>query len=325
MLFNGFMSRGLFLVCQLWAIVVLAPSAWAQRIEVDDLSIASQIPTISIDARKFRGIKTAQGKFYSYSPFPSPNQDWGLLVPKRDQSTNRDLVAFAPAVIEGTIASDVAATLYDKIDQLRRQEHFRGPKVKYLALVRSDDLADASVEIGLVVEHLSGHRVQPFPNLRTPKEERDYLGLFLEMGENESGFYPLDYHNENVLEEERPTWQGGLVLRPVDVLLTSIREILPIKKSNPSLYNLRMHQVGYTVISVEQALAHGDLKKMNLGRVKRCRDLLHRMKSELPEFEITRAFITEQLSKRQSPVKPNVKHLTNVKPPANETSRQLVH
>lgn len=140
------------------------------------------------------------------------------------------------------------------------------------------------------------------------------MGLFLEMGENESGFYPLDYHNENVLEEERPTWQGGLVLRPVDVLLTSIREILPIKKINPSLYNLRMHQVGYTAISVEQALAHGDLKKMNLGRVKRCR-----------------AFITEQLSKRQSHAKPNVKHLTNVKPPSNvkpptnETSRQLVH
>jgi len=273
-----------------------SPGIFAQRIPVEDLSLAMQIPIITVNSKNFKNSRVFEGKFYKYLRFPG-NFPHGLLIPKQDQSTNRPSGFFSNQVINGEISAEAAATLYDKIDQLRRLEHFSGPHVQGIALIKDGSEDDSYTEIGLVVEHLDGDRIQPLPELRTAKEQREFLSLFVDMGDNEIGLLPLDYHSENTLEKNG-------ILRPVDVLLVPAREVLPLSETNRALYHLRMHQVGYTVISIEESLARGDLRKLSATRNRRCRELLAVIKSQLPGYEFTREFIKDELRGRASPKTP---------------------
>jgi len=301
---NNFLKSRVLVLGFTLGLCLIPKLSRAQGVLVEDLSVAMQIPTFVIYNDSLKHLKSAEGKFYSYTRLPSPYLGLGLLLPKGDQSTDRAFLrTLAPQVINGSMADDVAATLYDKIDQLRRLEHYKGPKVKYLGLVRHGLEDNAYTEIGLIVEHLSGHRIQPRPDLRTAKEENAFLSLFVRMADNPRGLFLLDYHSENVVGLNNPGFP--LELRPIDVLLVPKAEVETARTMNARLYQLRIHQVGYSVLSVEQSLAAGDLKKMSSSKISRCRELLAAMKAEFPDYEITREFITREFSLRGSPKPPS--------------------
>lgn len=279
--------------------------AHAQRIPVVDLADAMRLPIEVHFMDDFRNVKPAKGAFYTYTHLPAPHADWGVLIPQRDQSTNRSNLDFDARVLRGTIMNSVAATLYDKIDQLRRLERFNGPRLKAIALLRAEKgegQESSYTEVGLVVEHLGGDRIQPRPDMRTAKEENAFLQLFLRMGEDPRKLFPLDYHSENVVGKDNPG--QTLVVRPIDVLLVPAAEVAYLKSANPRLYQLRMHQVGYSLLTVEQSLKQGDLRKFGLNRANRCHDLLAHMKLTFPDYQEFGDFIAQQLSLRKPPKPP---------------------
>lgn len=221
------------------------------EVHVEDLSLASQI---SIETMMNSGLpsnETARGFYFKYFRLSS---DRGLLVPIRDQSLSSagDQRNFAPVALDGLMPQDVAASLYDKIDQLRRLALVGGPEVLQIAWIKDAPDAEHYTELGLIVEHMEGRRLPIDPTRATAEETEKYFDLLLEssaaLGSDGPSLLPLDAHAGNILIV-------GAEVRPVDIVLATAMEIENIKKSNPKLHRLRLHQAAYTLATGEASLA----------------------------------------------------------------------
>ncbi len=270
-------------------------STWAQRVSVDDLSTAMTTRQIILYADQLATVSTLKGQYFKYVPLKDHRLGQGVLIPQRDQSTAKEEFLI-PEVRNGSIPSAVAASLYDKLDQLRRQEHFGGPKLLGFALIKDTHDEDAYTEIGLLVEHMAGFRLDPDAQYRTAKQERGLINLFLRMSHWNSGtLVPLDFHSENVVGKDG-------VLRPVDVSLLRPDEILPTKTWNPRLYHLRMHQVAYTLATMDQSLNRGDLRKLSLRKIKTCKEFLSGMRRLFTDHSEFYEFAKSEIAQRKVPM-----------------------
>ena len=110
---------------------------------VEDLAAAIGIGTQVVYSRDFPAARSLKGQFFRYTPFPGDHPELGLLVPIRDQAKTfiRDHPNFSSFVQDGSISVDAAASLYDRIDQMRRLRLFGGPRVIAVALIRDGEEA----------------------------------------------------------------------------------------------------------------------------------------------------------------------------------------
>lgn len=268
-----------------------------ERVPVVDLAYAMGIPVEEFFLSDFKNSPIASGKYFRYIVFPGENPRRGLLVPLKDQTRTfvRDNGNFGALVIDGSIPIDSASSLYDKIDQLRRLEHFGGPRLYAIGLIHDKPNKEGIPEISLVVEHIPGVRFERVPELRSPQENARYLDLFLEMSRplhlSIPGHLPLDYNPDNVL-------QVGDQLKPIDAALITEREIDLLRTYSPQLIHLKEQQAAYTLISIEDSLrAHP------YPREAECHRLLGEIRRVIPTREKLFKFVHDelQLQRAQSP------------------------
>lgn len=216
-----------------------------QPVSVEQLSETLGLPLMPLKAANHRSQKASAGSFFLYSPPIEGKSTFGILQPRQDQSYFRPRQAegFWPQITNGMVAPDVASSVIDKVQQLKRQEIYGGPRVHGLGILENfeDDF-----DLVLPVDHMDGIRIPRAPEERSFETQKAFFDLFLHMISD--GYIPLDYRYPNVLIDPQTH-----ETKPVDIMLTTPEELDQQIASGTKLGTQRVLQLAETVVEIDRS------------------------------------------------------------------------